>query len=118
MYASFLQVCVHLLVVDHFAEQEDPFAGILFNGTESDVDRILHTVTKTEMAGQVDLHGTEIEQGGTEILLHPVLLFAAALYRTDQRTAVYDGNIELLHNTVGCKVTGLQGIMTSVFSYI
>jgi hypothetical protein len=49
--------------VYHFAEQEDALARVLLNGTESNVNGILHAITKTEMTGQVNPQWTKVEQG-------------------------------------------------------
>jgi hypothetical protein len=65
--------------MDHFTEEEDPFAGVLFNGPESDLNGIFNAVAKTKMPGKVDLHRAEIEEGRTEILFHLIKLLALVL---------------------------------------
>jgi len=49
------EVGVDLGVVDHFAEQEDAFAGVFFDGAERDLNGVFDTVAEAEVAGEVDV---------------------------------------------------------------
>ncbi len=91
------QVGIHLRVMDHFAEQVDPFAGVFLHRAEGDLDRVLHAIAKPEMPGEEDLQGAHVEPGGTEIFFHPVRLFPFFLDRGDQGAAVNDGDVEAFH---------------------
>jgi hypothetical protein len=86
-----LQVGIDLGVMDHFAEEEDAAAGIFVDGAEGDIDGVFHAVTKSEMPGEVDVDGPEVEQGRGEILFHFVLLLTPVLDSGDQGAAIDDG---------------------------
>lgn len=116
------QIGVHLRVVDHFAEQEDPFPGIFFHGSESDLNGILHPVTKTEMPCQEDLQGAKVKQGGCEIparwrgrIFHLIQFLSFFLYGTDQGAAVDDGDVEAFHDA---KLSSLQSSVGSLLSAV
>ena len=49
------EVGVDLGVVDHFAEQEDAFAGVFVDGAEGDLDGVFDAVAEAEVAGEVDV---------------------------------------------------------------
>lgn len=92
-----MQVLIDLGIVDHFAQQENAFARIFFDGTESNFNGVLYSITEAEMPGQVYLNRTKIEEGGGKIFFQLILLFPAVLDITDQATSVAGRNIELLH---------------------
>ena len=92
-----LEIGVHKGIVDHFAQQEYPSAGMLFYGPESDLDRVLHSVTEAEMTRQRDLQRSEIQEGGREVLFQPVFLAAFLLDGGDEGTPVGDRHVEALH---------------------
>lgn len=92
-----LQVFIYLRVMDHFTQQENAFAGILFNGSESNFNSVLHPIAEAKMPGKVDMERTEVEKGGGKVFFQLILLFPAVLDITDQATPVAGRNIELLH---------------------
>ena len=49
-----LQVGIDLRVMDHFAQEEDAAAGVVVGGAERDLDGVLHPITESEVAGEVD----------------------------------------------------------------
>jgi hypothetical protein len=81
-------------VVDHLAQQEDPFAGILLQGLVADLDGILHPVAEAEMPGEDEAHRTQVKQGGREVLLLGVLRLAESLQAPDEVAAVVGGDGE------------------------
>ena len=91
------QVSIDLRIMDHFAQQENPFPGIFLHGTESDINGVFHPVAKAKMPGQADLYRAKVQQGGAEILFHFVGFFPLFFNGRNQRTAVKIRDIELLH---------------------
>ena len=88
-----LQIGVHLRVVDHLAQQEDPFAGVLLDGLVADLDGVLHAVAEAEVPGEHEPHCTQVQQGGREVLLLRILCLAEGLQAADELAAVvgWDG---------------------------
>ena len=58
--AAALKVIVHLLVVNHLAEQKNSFVRIFLNCLVADFNGIFHAITKSEMTGDVKLNGAKI----------------------------------------------------------
>jgi hypothetical protein len=93
-----LEVGVDLGVMDHFAEEEDAAAGVFAGGAEGNFDGVLHAVTESEVAGEIDVEGSEVEEGRGEILFHFVLLLTPVLDSGDQGAAVDDRDVKIFHN--------------------
>ena len=74
---------------------------IFFDGAEGDLDGVFDAVAETEMAGEVDVQGAEIEQGGGEVFFQLILLPAFVFNGSYEGAAIGDGNVELLHDRKG-----------------
>jgi hypothetical protein len=50
------------------------------------------------VAGEIDVEGSEVEEGRGEILFHFVLLLTPVLDSGDQGAAVDDRDVKIFHN--------------------
>jgi hypothetical protein len=75
-----LKVVVYFLVMNHLTKQKNPFVRIVLKGFIADLDCILNPVTKTEMSGQIKLHGAEVEKGRRKVLLSQIFRTANFFY--------------------------------------
>lgn len=80
--AAALKIVVDLLVMNHLAKEEYTLVRIFFEGTVADLNRVLDTVTKTKMAGEIKLNRAEVEQRGREVLFAQVFRTARFFYLT------------------------------------
>ena len=67
--AATLKVVVHLLVVDHLAQKKNAFVGIFFDRLIAYLNGVFHTIAKSKVSRDVELHRTEVKQGRRKILL-------------------------------------------------
>ena len=94
-YAPVLQVAVDRGVVDHFAEEEDPFVAVLGQRPIGDLDRVFHAETEAEVPGQNEAHRPEVEHRRQMILLARVLELAGFLDPRNHRAFVEVRDVEL-----------------------
>lgn len=66
--AALLKILIDFLVVDHLAQEEDPFIRIFFQCPITYFYRVFHAIAKTEMAGEVKFHRAEVQFGGSKVL--------------------------------------------------
>lgn len=82
------EICVHLRVVNHFAEQKYSFTAIFFYCPKRYFDGILDAVAEAEMPGEKNFHGSKVEHGWRKIFFQLVGLLSFILDGTDKRTPV------------------------------
>ena len=98
--ASFLQILIDLRVMDHLAEEEDALIRIFIQCTVADFNRILHSITKAKVSGEVKAYRAEVQHGRCKVLLPQIFGSAQLLDATDQGRPVMGGYVEILDTPV------------------
>ena len=88
------QIRVHLGVVDHLAEQEDPLAGVLLQRLVTDLDGVLHPVAKAEVSSEDESYSSQVEHGRREVFFLRILRLAEGFQSTDEVAAIVGGDLE------------------------
>ncbi len=91
------QVLVHVRVVDHLREEEDPFVGVLLQRLVRDLDRLLHAEAEAEVPRDFKAHRPEVDHRGGQVLLARVGGLPRVRDRRDDGAFVECGNVELAH---------------------
>src|SRR5690606_14020573 len=71
--ASLLQIFVHVRIVNHLAQQEDPLSFIFVDGSVGLFNGMFDAVAEPEMPGYLEPQAFQLKYGRCEILAIPVL---------------------------------------------
>jgi len=92
-----LEVRIDLRVVDHLAEEPQPFAGVFRHGLVGDLDGVFHPEAESEMAGKNETHCSEIQHRRRQIPLPRVRHLAQGLDLPDDGRTVGFRDVERAH---------------------
>ena len=95
---AFEKILVHLLVVDHLAEQVHALIGVFLQRFIADLYGVLHTIAKSKMTGDVKLNGTEVQNGRGKILFAQVFQTSPLLDLSGDGRLIVGWNFELFDN--------------------
>lgn len=104
-----LQVLIHLLIVDHLAQQKYPLPAIFLYRLVADLDRILNAVAEAKMSGEVKYNRPEIKFRWSKILLSKVFQPSDFLNATGDGRSVICRDVKLFDGSTLSFLTGKSG---------
>jgi hypothetical protein len=73
LHAALSEIVVHLLIVDHLAQEQHAFVRVFLQCPVADFNGIFDTIAEAEMARQGETDRSEVQTGWAEILFPGIL---------------------------------------------